>query len=1303
MSKNITTLATVAAQSGKSRIVLVLFRDDEKFQLKIQEMQPGMFQVGSNFRECQRFFQEQEKLVVNLKKQTKTPVEGWMDKYNQKERDETSKRIMTPKRKLVYMCMGENVQACWKGLLTQLDTRSELLLKASQFYEQVEVLRQAIERTELHVQKSRQILLLSEAGQNVTFQFNKAKNELKQLNQLAINEYKLAKRRQEQVIDEIIQIARGNLGDMRPNHNEDEAQALIRFFENYLKPLELRQMQLKSVISSIISVVQNTNFGNNLRDNNRTHQLDSNIVTTKVTSHSTMLDAPSVPRPKENDRNTSSLAANKRPNLSSSNRFNSSDTITVSSDKLITNKTVKMPYIRDITNFNDLNLVEDWLRIKIDQLNSNSISSLGSNVVDSRSILAKHEQIALECRTIEEATLKFNGKSIHAIKVSQLEQDSKKTSQQELKLFERQKVLSSRVTDVIAILDIRIVLLRRTIDFYQRSIDATGDIVKLLRRLQVDNSLQAIHFVSNELELGDVSSVVASGATILSELQQLQLAQQHGQRPNIVHLNLATTGIREVIEEVNKDLAHLKAVLNQRKLVLMNEDSGKMSSSFANKCQQLHIWLRNEVKCFLITNERIGTNLKEAREYCDSHQQLRLALQNKLSEVEALLRSLPALSDNLDPNKSASSEIQRAVDDLRLDWIQATNCLDRRLELVKSYISILTLVGHLTRELECLDKFNDEKAIVSDTRSEDDINASVEQLMAQLETQAKQFTSDAETKSTALSLDPSTSQQNSGNTKSGNPSHDLNKQQLIDHVNGLLRRYTLDRRDVLRRLENQRSSASKSPAHNSNNNNRQQQRTPTPTHMRPQLALPPRFTRTLLDRSVEPFSTIELECETDSDSNCRVDWFMNNFKPIPVNFRYSKVSDNNTHRLIIRQFSPICCGTYIAQASNKAGSTVTQCKLQLRGIKENAVVGGSQAVQTGNHSNYNGEQRRQSTISDGSIVEEQQQGQLAKVIDNESSISSRMVRNTTTANNNTSNKFQHSNGASTRATTATTTTATTTTTTTAIQVAGSNQPLDPAVNGANAFRGPPQTIKGQQQQQHPQRQGASRQIERIIQGVQSREDTKSPSLSSQHYEPARRIQFSSDSCDTDASPSRPREPQTSKATAATTTPASNNNYNSRLVSAASSSNQNSLSISYYGPQPAGQQNNNRLQVLSPMSSAGLANSRSVSKSPAFEGTPEAPVFVQPLTDELAQCSSRAGLVCLVVGNPPPKVEWFHNNNLIAATKCQPKQGGGGSNETDKANLCTLTIETLDDKTTGQYVCRARNNFGESMTKFNLIK
>lgn len=1157
-NKRVTTVSTIGAQSGHSRLVLALLKEgDDKFHMKVQEMRPAIFELGLNRSEASKYQEEHRRMLASLRKQEQAPVEAFLQKYQRIRQDaQRAGAQLSAERQLVYLCMLENLQACWRASLGQLEKRAQLLGLACDFYELADRLGRSVELAEMHVQTNRLEFLDGRRAGQPAKRLEEATRELRLLNKNVSDSYESARRKQLQLIELIRVIASGNLGDARVNHLISDAHTLINHISTYLEPLRKRRLQLESVLKTTTTTTTTTatrrtltsSLGEN--SNRRTHS----------------------------DSNSSEPSTSQAPNQ-------------------------QQVMIREISSFNDLRFVDEWLSLKIEQLNSSLLSSLGGGALDSRTILSKHEQILLECRAIEEATLLFNGKNVHAIKspiIQQQQQQQQRDSNESMAarnqqkkqetLLEQQRILSTKAREAITILEARIALLRRTIDFHVRSKEATGDIGKMMRRLQVDNSLQSVEFVAHELELKDVSSVVASGATIISELQQLQLAQQHGQRSSLVSLNLVTGGIRQAIDQLQQELAHLKTVLSQRKLLLLNEDVNKMATNFNQKCNQLHCWLQNHVQSYLLRNDRLPLDLSGVREFRQTHQQLRSEVQRKTLEVEALLRSFTSLTEENFDRKLAET-IQRSMDNLRRDWIAVTNCLERRSELANKYWTLLATAGQLDRSLVEL-----QRGPASADRLPDEVRADIEQLAQQLGTQLKLLRIELQ-KGSGGEL---RSNDGDGEQRATSEAvNELNRGQMIEQAESLCAQLAARKRSL---LEGRPVAAATTTG--------QQQSAPssdrTADQGKPKEAKkpsePPRFRQTLSDKWAAPFSPlVELECEiiapgdSDNDDHYELEWLMNNFRKIPASIRHSTSRDNNRHKLSIHNFGPQCCGTFIARAWNSAGQAVSRCELRLAGM--------------------NNRQQQQTSVVEQTNV--RSSGDSSCLLAHRWPPASR-------------DKFSRRPGEGRR-------------------------PL----NAAN--------------EKH-------KAMARIVQGVESLNEQENIS---------------------------------------TTTTISTNNSSSRQedwklpvteskYSAAADREQQENNI---------KTNTSRLQTQldaasspSPSLATTLASNRSISRSP-LDGTPQPPRFVQPLRcQSMSPCCSRAGLLCVVVGNPPPTIEWLHNNQVVALAKCPPRQqqqsaaDANNNNNPRRGNICKLTIETVNESTTsGEYTCRASNRIGQATTSKNFTQ
>lgn len=67
------------------------------------------------------------------------------------------------------------------------------------------------------------------------------------------------------------------------------------------------------------------------------------------------------------------------------------------------------------------------------------------------------------------------------------------------------------------------------------------------------------------------------------------------------------------------------------------------------------------------------------------------------------------------------------------------------------------------------------------------------------------------------------------------------------------------------------------------------------------------------------------------------------------------------------------------------------------------------------------------------------------------------------------------------------------------------------------------------------------------------------------------------------------------------------------------------------------------------------------------------------------------LACQVHAAPLPKVQWYHNEQLIVETKDKQFQQ-------DSSGRCVLTVSEVFPEDTGEYACIASNKLGEAICK-----
>ncbi|KAI6224771.1 Immunoglobulin I-set domain protein [Aphelenchoides besseyi] len=90
----------------------------------------------------------------------------------------------------------------------------------------------------------------------------------------------------------------------------------------------------------------------------------------------------------------------------------------------------------------------------------------------------------------------------------------------------------------------------------------------------------------------------------------------------------------------------------------------------------------------------------------------------------------------------------------------------------------------------------------------------------------------------------------------------------------------------------------------------------------------------------------------------------------------------------------------------------------------------------------------------------------------------------------------------------------------------------------------------------------------------------------------------------------------------------------------------------------------------------------------FQEKRSAPHFSFPLRPRLIQKNHGCKLICTVVANPQPQVEWLKDGVTIDGERCQILY---------KSGVCTLELFNARLEDAGDYVCKAKNSLGESQS------
>lgn len=90
-----------------------------------------------------------------------------------------------------------------------------------------------------------------------------------------------------------------------------------------------------------------------------------------------------------------------------------------------------------------------------------------------------------------------------------------------------------------------------------------------------------------------------------------------------------------------------------------------------------------------------------------------------------------------------------------------------------------------------------------------------------------------------------------------------------------------------------------------------------------------------------------------------------------------------------------------------------------------------------------------------------------------------------------------------------------------------------------------------------------------------------------------------------------------------------------------------------------------------------------------------PRFIQKLKPIQLMDGEALKLTCRVVGNPIPKISWFHDKHMLTPNK-------GVIITQDVAGVCELNMPEVFIEDSGTYCCKAINKFGKSTTKTNVV-
>ncbi|XP_064465336.1 coiled-coil domain-containing protein 141-like [Ornithodoros turicata] len=121
-----TTLSTIAVQSGDTRVVIALLQSGDILELKIQELRPGLTEIGASYDEAVRLQQQHRQVLLKLQSK-QSPVEELLSQADELIANQKPKAQ-------VYAAMAHNLGLAWKDLNAQLEHRSQVLDAATTYH-----------------------------------------------------------------------------------------------------------------------------------------------------------------------------------------------------------------------------------------------------------------------------------------------------------------------------------------------------------------------------------------------------------------------------------------------------------------------------------------------------------------------------------------------------------------------------------------------------------------------------------------------------------------------------------------------------------------------------------------------------------------------------------------------------------------------------------------------------------------------------------------------------------------------------------------------------------------------------------------------------------------------------------------------------------------------------------------------------------------------------------------------------------------------------------------------------------------
>ncbi|KAF0303153.1 Titin [Amphibalanus amphitrite] len=173
-----------------------------------------------------------------------------------------------------------------------------------------------------------------------------------------------------------------------------------------------------------------------------------------------------------------------------------------------------------------------------------------------------------------------------------------------------------------------------------------------------------------------------------------------------------TEGVSECLETLQRRLEALEQLCTAHKEESLRQT--QLYNDFLEKYNTLFGWMVGEAETFLRTHTDPGQALEPAITFSQLHQHMQHDVEARGRDMEALLDSVPALSEQLGAERAA--DLQRKAEDMRAQWNSIYRIISSRQELLRPY-------GQFHQRAEQLQRTLDELRAALDGRplTEDDI------------------------------------------------------------------------------------------------------------------------------------------------------------------------------------------------------------------------------------------------------------------------------------------------------------------------------------------------------------------------------------------------------------------------------------------------------------------------------------------------------------------------------------------------------------------------------------------------------